>query len=36
MISTFPYYGGKQLLCRKIAGYLPKTGVERLIGACGG
>lgn len=36
MISTFPYYGGKQLLCRKIAGYLPKTGMERLIDACGG
>ena len=34
-IGTFPYYGGKQRLCKSIAEFIPQ-GVASITDACGG
>ena len=34
-IGTFPYYGGKQRLCKRIAEFIP-PGVVSITDACGG
>ena len=34
-IGTFPYYGGKQRLCKRIAEFIPQ-GVVSITDACGG
>ena len=34
-IGTFPYYGGKQRLCKRIAEFIPQ-GVATITDACGG
>ena len=35
VIGTFPYYGGKQRLCKSIAEFIPQ-GVASITDACGG
>lgn len=35
VIGTFPYYGGKQRLCKSIAEFIPQ-GVVSITDACGG
>lgn len=35
VIGTFPYYGGKQRLCKRIAEFVPQ-GVASITDACGG